>query len=106
VVSATLRPPKRHREEVVMTQGASPKRQYLSPSPSPSVNADSNAPTPRSGSEDDLLQIDWAPTTGPIVVADDVERDGVEETDPRICYGTVRSSLRSCPRGLTHIDIH
>ena len=78
-----------------MIQGASPKRQYLSPSPS--LNADSNVPTPRSGSEDDLLQIEWAPTSGPIVAADDVERDGAEETDPRICYGTVKSSLRSSP---------
>lgn len=91
VVSATLRPPKRHREEVAMIQGASPKRKYPSPSPSPSLDVDSNVPTPRSGSEDDLLQV----TSGPIVAADDVERDGVEETDSRICYGTVRSGLRS-----------
>ena len=95
MVSATLQPPKRHREEVVTIPGAFPKRKYPSPSPSPSLDVNSDVPTPRSGSEDDLLQVDWAPTGGPIVVADGVEHDGVEETDPRICYGTVRSGPHS-----------
>ncbi len=106
VASATLRPPKRHGEDRVMRK-ASPKRQR----PSPSPDASTNLPTPRSGSEallctdsdsvsgyppspqDALLQMDWAPTTKTIVVTDNTARDGAEDSDPRICYGTVRSRL-------------
>jgi len=110
VVSATLRPPKRHGEDGVV-QGASPKRQRPSPSPDANIslsilrseskallNSDINlvsAYTP--APQDALCRMDWVPTSGPIVGIDNAERDGVEENDPRICYGAVRKQPLPIP---------
>ncbi len=107
VVSATLQPPKRSGESLVMQRG-SPKRLY--PSPSPDAGPNSPISRPKSAAQlctdidsisayspspqNALLQMDWTPTSGPIVETDNnAEHDYLEESEPRVCYRTVRNSL-------------
>jgi hypothetical protein len=108
VVSATLRPPKRHGEDGA-TQRIFPKR------PRPSPDAEINSPIPRTKSETllggdhdfvpaytpspqaALQEMDWTPSSGPIVGIGNVDRDSMEESDPRICYGAVRKQSLLIP---------